>query len=79
MACENCNHNCFNCGHLLYYDPSTKEIHHFTRSYHDHGYPYSDLICYHGKRSNWCLCNKPVCSNEQIKILKLSTREIINE
>jgi hypothetical protein len=51
--------NCVNCNHLLYFDPSTNELHHFTRSFHSHSYPYSDKKCYHGNIGEHCGCMNP--------------------
>ena len=51
--------NCKNCGHQTYFDHSTGQLHHFTRSFHSQGYPYSDLKCYHGQIGNYCGCEKP--------------------
>lgn len=53
------NKPCKNCGHLLYFDPSTNQLHHFTRSFHSWGYPYSNLKCYFGNRENHCGCMSP--------------------
>jgi hypothetical protein len=50
---------CLNCGHLLYFDPSTNQLQHFTRAFHDHGYPYSNQECYFGQRGKWCGCKEP--------------------
>jgi hypothetical protein len=54
---------CFNCKHQLYYDPSTKSLHHYTRAFHSHGYPYSNKKCYYGKQGEHCGCMNPELSD----------------
>ena len=54
---------CCNFKHQLYYDPSTKTLQHFTRAFHCHGMPYSNIKCYHGKRGSYCGCMIPELSD----------------
>jgi len=66
--------NCLNCGHALYVDPSKQELHHFTRSFHAHGYPYSDVKCYAVALSHggWCGCEKPKSAVKRIPKIRVN-------
>ncbi len=64
--------DCLNCGHALYVDPSRQELHHFTRSFHSWGYPYSDKKCYAGTRGNWCGCDEPKSALKQIPKIRVN-------